>query len=126
MKSRVKAAGAGKVACRLCKGDHFTAKCPYKDTLGGLENTGTFYIATFIEPFSFLSQIPERDQMTILEQGQKHPHLPLQREGNTSLLRCVVLLVLVVQESQCVELGIATTFRRCVLQIFPKKLKKTI
>ncbi|KAG5518540.1 hypothetical protein PMAC_002936 [Pneumocystis sp. 'macacae'] len=22
-----------KVACRLCKGDHFTARCPYKDTL---------------------------------------------------------------------------------------------
>jgi len=41
MKSRVKAAGAGKVVCRLCKGDHFTAKCPYKDTLGGLENTDT-------------------------------------------------------------------------------------
>ncbi|CAA7268650.1 unnamed protein product [Cyclocybe aegerita] len=40
MKSRVKAAGAGKVVCRLCKGDHFTAKCPYKDTLGGLENSG--------------------------------------------------------------------------------------
>ncbi|KAF9558600.1 translation initiation factor 3, RNA-binding subunit [Agrocybe pediades] len=41
MKSRVKAAGAGKVTCRLCKGDHFTAKCPYKDTLGGLENADT-------------------------------------------------------------------------------------
>ncbi|KAF9479498.1 translation initiation factor 3 RNA-binding subunit, partial [Pholiota conissans] len=41
LKSRVKAAGAGKVSCRLCKGDHFTAKCPYKDTLGGLENTDT-------------------------------------------------------------------------------------
>ncbi|KAF8884737.1 translation initiation factor 3, RNA-binding subunit [Gymnopilus junonius] len=40
MKSRVKAAGAGKVVCRLCKGDHFTAKCPYKDTLGGLESSG--------------------------------------------------------------------------------------
>jgi translation initiation factor 3 subunit G len=52
MKSRVKAAGAGKVACRLCKGDHFTAKCPYKDTLGGLENTGTFYNA-LIDYFSF-------------------------------------------------------------------------
>lgn len=22
-----------KIACRLCKGDHFTSKCPYKDTL---------------------------------------------------------------------------------------------
>jgi len=44
MKSRVKAAGAGKVACRLCKGDHFTAKCPYKDTLGSLENAGMFNI----------------------------------------------------------------------------------
>ncbi|KAH9478039.1 Eukaryotic translation initiation factor 3 subunit G [Psilocybe cubensis] len=41
MKNKVKAAGAGKVSCRLCKGDHFTAKCPYKDTLGGLENTDT-------------------------------------------------------------------------------------
>ncbi|KIJ12291.1 hypothetical protein PAXINDRAFT_163932 [Paxillus involutus ATCC 200175] len=30
-------AGAGKVVCRLCKGDHFTAKCPYKDSLAGLE-----------------------------------------------------------------------------------------
>jgi translation initiation factor 3 subunit G len=40
MKARVKASGGGKVSCRLCKGDHFTAKCPYKDTLGGLENSG--------------------------------------------------------------------------------------
>ncbi|XP_006464029.1 hypothetical protein AGABI2DRAFT_194634 [Agaricus bisporus var. bisporus H97] len=36
--SRPKKLGGGKVACRLCKGDHFTAKCPYKDTLAGLEN----------------------------------------------------------------------------------------
>ena len=43
MKSRVKAAGAGKLTCRLCKGEHFTAKCPYKDTLGNLENTGTLF-----------------------------------------------------------------------------------
>jgi len=26
--------------CRLCQGEHFTAKCPYKDTLGGLETSG--------------------------------------------------------------------------------------
>ncbi|KZS93166.1 translation initiation factor 3, RNA-binding subunit [Sistotremastrum niveocremeum HHB9708] len=30
-------AKAGKVTCRLCKGDHFTAKCPYKDSLAGLD-----------------------------------------------------------------------------------------
>ena len=39
-----------KVACRICKGDHFTAKCPYRDTLapmdeipgaGGASGTGT-------------------------------------------------------------------------------------
>jgi len=24
------------VVCRICKGDHFTLKCPYKDTLGAL------------------------------------------------------------------------------------------
>jgi len=39
--AKIKKAGGGKVACRLCKGDHFTAKCPYKDTLAGLENADT-------------------------------------------------------------------------------------
>ena len=39
-KTRLKAAGAGTVSCRLCKGEHYTAKCPYKDTLGNLENNG--------------------------------------------------------------------------------------
>ncbi|THU99963.1 translation initiation factor 3, RNA-binding subunit [Dendrothele bispora CBS 962.96] len=37
-KPKPRAGGAGKVICRLCKGEHFTAKCPYKDTLGGLDN----------------------------------------------------------------------------------------
>jgi hypothetical protein len=40
-KNRIKLPGAGNVACRLCKGNHYTAKCPYKDTLGNLENNGT-------------------------------------------------------------------------------------
>ena len=26
-----------KVACRICKGDHFTAKCPYRDTLAPMD-----------------------------------------------------------------------------------------
>ena len=39
MKKWVKSPGAAKVVYRLCKGDHFSPKCPYKDTLGGLENT---------------------------------------------------------------------------------------
>jgi translation initiation factor 3 subunit G len=26
-----------KVACRICKGEHFTAKCPYKDTLAPMD-----------------------------------------------------------------------------------------
>ncbi|KAG1766523.1 eukaryotic translation initiation factor 3 subunit G-domain-containing protein [Suillus placidus] len=37
IKTELAKAGAGKVICRLCKGDHFTAKCPYKDSLAGLE-----------------------------------------------------------------------------------------
>ncbi|EPQ53412.1 eIF-3 RNA-binding subunit [Gloeophyllum trabeum ATCC 11539] len=37
VKANLARAGAGKVVCRICKGAHFTAKCPYKDTLGGLE-----------------------------------------------------------------------------------------
>jgi len=24
--------------CRICKGDHFTLKCPYKDTIGALSD----------------------------------------------------------------------------------------
>ncbi|KIY66461.1 translation initiation factor 3 RNA-binding subunit [Cylindrobasidium torrendii FP15055 ss-10] len=37
VKKKLAASGAGKVTCRTCKGDHFTAKCPYKDTLGVLD-----------------------------------------------------------------------------------------
>ncbi|KAH6908763.1 translation initiation factor eIF3g [Coprinopsis sp. MPI-PUGE-AT-0042] len=40
VKDKLKNAGAGKVSCRLCKGDHFTAKCPFKDKLGALETAG--------------------------------------------------------------------------------------
>ncbi|KAJ7057804.1 eukaryotic translation initiation factor 3 subunit G-domain-containing protein [Mycena amicta] len=36
-KTKLNKAGAGKVVCRLCKGDHFTAKCPHKEALSGLE-----------------------------------------------------------------------------------------
>ncbi|XP_008939734.1 PREDICTED: eukaryotic translation initiation factor 3 subunit G, partial [Merops nubicus] len=25
------------VACRICKGDHWTTRCPYKDTLGPMQ-----------------------------------------------------------------------------------------
>ena len=28
-----------KVACRICKGDHFTARCPFKDTMPALDDT---------------------------------------------------------------------------------------
>ncbi|KAF9456956.1 eukaryotic translation initiation factor 3 subunit G-domain-containing protein [Collybia nuda] len=41
VKTQLARAGAGKVVCRLCKGEHFTAKCPYKDTLAGLETADT-------------------------------------------------------------------------------------
>ncbi len=40
LKATLSKAGAGKVVCRICKGDHFTAKCPYKDSLAGLDNIG--------------------------------------------------------------------------------------
>jgi len=39
VKARLAKAGAGKVVCRVCKGDHFTARCPYKDKLAGLESS---------------------------------------------------------------------------------------
>ncbi|TDL24567.1 translation initiation factor 3 RNA-binding subunit [Rickenella mellea] len=41
IKANLAKAGAGKVTCRLCKGDHFTAKCPYKDSLAGLDGAET-------------------------------------------------------------------------------------
>ncbi|KAI0044783.1 translation initiation factor 3, RNA-binding subunit [Auriscalpium vulgare] len=41
VKQSLAKAGAGKVVCRLCKGDHFTAKCPYKDSLAGLDGADT-------------------------------------------------------------------------------------
>jgi translation initiation factor 3 subunit G len=44
MKRQLQSKGAGKVMCRLCKGDHFTAKCPYKDSLAGLDGGGAFLI----------------------------------------------------------------------------------
>jgi len=40
IKKNLAKAGAGKVVCRLCKGDHFTARCPYKDSLAGLDVSG--------------------------------------------------------------------------------------
>ena len=55
----VKAPGAGKVSCRLCKGDHFTAKCPYKDTLGGLESSGEFFYPALIRYYVYpISALP--------------------------------------------------------------------
>ncbi|KAF9052296.1 translation initiation factor 3, RNA-binding subunit [Hymenopellis radicata] len=41
LKKKLASSGAGKVTCRTCKGDHFTAKCPYKDTLGLLDSADT-------------------------------------------------------------------------------------
>ncbi|GAA96195.1 uncharacterized protein L969DRAFT_100704 [Mixia osmundae IAM 14324] len=29
-----------RITCRLCQGEHFTSRCPYKDTLGGLPGVG--------------------------------------------------------------------------------------
>jgi len=40
-KQLTQSAGGGKVVCRLCKGSHFTAKCPYKDSLPILNEAGT-------------------------------------------------------------------------------------
>jgi len=65
---RVPRPGAGKVICRLCKGDHFTAKCPYKDTLAGLENTGKL---TFICLFRIL--IPPLSTEAILAPDDDTP-----------------------------------------------------
>jgi translation initiation factor 3 subunit G len=41
MSAQLKKAGAGKVVCRLCHGDHFTAKCPYKGRLSEMDPADT-------------------------------------------------------------------------------------
>ncbi|KZP11426.1 translation initiation factor 3, RNA-binding subunit [Athelia psychrophila] len=41
MRAKLTSKGVGKVVCRLCKGDHFTAKCPYKESLAGLDSGDT-------------------------------------------------------------------------------------
>lgn len=37
LKAKAELGGGKKVSCRLCQGDHFTARCPYKDTLGDID-----------------------------------------------------------------------------------------
>ncbi|KAI9208100.1 eukaryotic translation initiation factor 3 subunit G-domain-containing protein [Polychytrium aggregatum] len=32
---------AAKIMCRICKGDHWTTKCPFKDSIGDLSQLGT-------------------------------------------------------------------------------------
>ena len=51
----------GMVTCRICKGDHWTTKCPYKDTLGAttikeLEESGgklELLIAEYVRELSY-------------------------------------------------------------------------
>lgn len=38
---KIKAIGKGVVKCRICKEDHWTTQCPYKDTLGPLRESLT-------------------------------------------------------------------------------------
>jgi len=38
---KIKAMGKGVVKCRICKEDHWTTQCPYKDTLGPLRESLT-------------------------------------------------------------------------------------
>lgn len=44
-----------KILCRICKGDHFTTKCPYKDSLGMEDAAATPTPAE--EPGKFLDDI---------------------------------------------------------------------
>lgn len=41
-----KALGGKKILCRLCKGDHFTSKCPHKDVLAPLGDGGNYKNST--------------------------------------------------------------------------------
>lgn len=45
------------VSCRICKGDHWTTKCPYKDTLGPLQvnlvKSRTFLSFGFFSSFGY-------------------------------------------------------------------------
>ena len=58
-KQLTQTAGGGKVVCRLCKGSHFTAKCPYKDSLPILNEGGTGMSKSPIERFRFTNVFAE-------------------------------------------------------------------
>jgi translation initiation factor 3 subunit G len=72
MKTNLARAGAGKVVCRLCKGDHFTAKCPYKDSLPGLDGADT-------PPFGADSEAPPAEPAAPATGGKYVP--PSMRAG---------------------------------------------
>ncbi|KAF9920168.1 translation initiation factor eIF3 subunit g [Modicella reniformis] len=38
-----------KILCRICKGDHFTSRCPYKDSLGVEDAAAVFAPASVVE-----------------------------------------------------------------------------
>ncbi|KAG8980539.1 translation initiation factor eIF3 subunit g, partial [Tulasnella sp. 427] len=59
-----------KIMCRLCKGAHFTSKCPYRDTLGVLVTDGggnvlgspsSQYQHSRLPPFTFTTEAPVDD-----------------------------------------------------------------
>ena len=52
------------VVCRLCKGDHWTLKCPYKDTLGAIADLAN--ISTYLEPAVAACAPPNEGQMVML------------------------------------------------------------
>jgi hypothetical protein len=48
-----------KIVCRLCKGDHFTSKCPYKETLEGIGMNGSLSSSPFFQLFPFFQSCRE-------------------------------------------------------------------
>lgn len=57
---QAKAAQLKKVSCRLCKGDHFTSKCPYRQELElvGIRG-GKFRLSFVLSPFSIIDNRPD-------------------------------------------------------------------
>jgi translation initiation factor 3 subunit G len=78
MKANLAKAGAGKVVCRLCKGAHFTAKCPYKDSLAGLDGAGTSLGLSFCDVFNSVlaMDVPDDDDAPTPAQAAAAPSGP--------------------------------------------------
>ncbi|KAF3846194.1 hypothetical protein F7725_003272 [Dissostichus mawsoni] len=69
------------VSCRICKGDHWTTRCPYKDTLGPMQKELAEQLGLSTADKDKLLALPEPAQPAQSKTGKYVP--PSLRDGST-------------------------------------------